>query len=176
MFENPRRGRQARNFTTNASKILDLKSSSEQIFLRKLSLGAPGVCQNSTRSRACMSESVEKRCRPSHGGAYMCPYPEFSCIGEEEACYFQAPATQARRKPCLCRYFASVVALVFVAYADLSTPTILPWVFLTFLKASWQHSQSHGFPGKISMKWGASVETTDAVLNLKGRRHIGMQD
>ena len=24
--------------------------------------------------------------------------------------------------------------------------------------------------------WGASVETTDAVLNLKGRRHIGIQD
>ena len=23
---------------------------------------------------------------------------------------------------------------------------------------------------------GASVETTDAVLNLKGRRHIGMKD
>ena len=34
MFENPRRGRQARNFTTNVHvpKILDLKSSSEQIF------------------------------------------------------------------------------------------------------------------------------------------------
>ena len=32
MFENPRRGRQAKNFTTNAPKILDLKSSSEQIF------------------------------------------------------------------------------------------------------------------------------------------------
>ena len=32
MFENPRRGRQARNFTTNVQKILDLKSSSEQIF------------------------------------------------------------------------------------------------------------------------------------------------
>ena len=32
MFENPRRGRQARNFTTNAPKILDLKSSSAQIF------------------------------------------------------------------------------------------------------------------------------------------------
>ena len=42
MFENPRRGRQARNFTTNAPKILDLKSSSEQIFSRKLPLGAPG--------------------------------------------------------------------------------------------------------------------------------------
>ena len=32
MFENPRRGRQARNFITNVPKILDLKSSSEQIF------------------------------------------------------------------------------------------------------------------------------------------------
>ena len=33
----------ARNFTTNVPKILDLKSSSEQIFFRKLSLGAPGL-------------------------------------------------------------------------------------------------------------------------------------
>ena len=32
MFENPRRGRQETNFTTNVPKILDLKSSSEQIF------------------------------------------------------------------------------------------------------------------------------------------------
>ena len=32
MFENPRRGRQARNLTTSVLKILDLKSSSEQIF------------------------------------------------------------------------------------------------------------------------------------------------
>ena len=40
-FENPRRGRQARNFSTNDPKILDLKSSSEQIIFRKLSLGAP---------------------------------------------------------------------------------------------------------------------------------------
>ena len=32
MFENLRRGRQARNFTTNVPKILDVKSSSEQIF------------------------------------------------------------------------------------------------------------------------------------------------
>ena len=31
-FENPRRGRQARNFKTNVLKILDLKSSSEEIF------------------------------------------------------------------------------------------------------------------------------------------------
>ena len=48
MFENPRRGRQARNFTTNVQKILDLKSSSEQIFFRKLSLGAPGNCLQSS--------------------------------------------------------------------------------------------------------------------------------
>ena len=41
MFENPRRGRQARNFTTNVPKILDLKSSPEQIFSEKLPLGAP---------------------------------------------------------------------------------------------------------------------------------------
>ena len=32
MFENPRAGRQARNVTTNVPKILDFKSSSEQIF------------------------------------------------------------------------------------------------------------------------------------------------
>ena len=32
MFENPRRAKQARNFTTYVPKILDLKSSSEQIF------------------------------------------------------------------------------------------------------------------------------------------------
>ena len=41
MFENPRRGRQARDFTKNVPKILVLKSSSEQIFSRKLPLGAP---------------------------------------------------------------------------------------------------------------------------------------
>ena len=34
---------QGRNFTTDAPKILDLKSSSEHIFSRKLPLGAPGV-------------------------------------------------------------------------------------------------------------------------------------
>ena len=43
MFENPRRGRQARNLTTNVPKILVPKSSSEQIFSRKLPLGAPDI-------------------------------------------------------------------------------------------------------------------------------------
>ena len=32
MFENPRIGRQARNFATDVPKILDLNSSSEQIY------------------------------------------------------------------------------------------------------------------------------------------------
>ena len=45
MFENPRRGRQARNLTGNDPKILDLKSFSEQMIFRKLSLGAPVHCQ-----------------------------------------------------------------------------------------------------------------------------------
>ena len=40
-FENPRRGRQARNFSENDPNILDLKSCSEQIIFRKLALGAP---------------------------------------------------------------------------------------------------------------------------------------
>ena len=43
-FENPRRGRQARNLSENDPKMLDLKSSFEQIIFRKLSLGAPVVC------------------------------------------------------------------------------------------------------------------------------------
>ena len=54
MFENPRRGRQVRNFTTNVPKILDLKSSSEQIFSRKLSLGAP------ERSQASLTYDFQK--------------------------------------------------------------------------------------------------------------------
>ena len=47
MFENPRRRRQARNFTTNVPKILVLKWSSEQIFSRKLPLGAPVLLYSS---------------------------------------------------------------------------------------------------------------------------------
>ena len=40
MFENPRRGKEARNFTTNVPKILDFKSSLEQIF-SKIDVGCP---------------------------------------------------------------------------------------------------------------------------------------
>ena len=52
MFENPRRGRQATNLTKNDPKILDLKSSSEQIFFRKLSLGAPVYCLKKTWNKS----------------------------------------------------------------------------------------------------------------------------
>ena len=64
MFENPRRGRQARNLTTNVPKILDLKSSSEEILFRKLTLGAPDIAatiadadlkSNTWPKRACLS-------------------------------------------------------------------------------------------------------------------------
>ena len=51
MFENPRRGRQARNFTTNIPKILDLKSFSEQIF-SKIDVGCPWYHCGSRKS-AC---------------------------------------------------------------------------------------------------------------------------
>ena len=43
MFENPGRGRQARNFKTNVPKILDPKSSSEQIF-QKIDVGCLLAC------------------------------------------------------------------------------------------------------------------------------------
>ena len=50
MLENLRRSRQARNFTKNVKKILDLKSSSEQIYFRKLSLGAPDAITELSRT------------------------------------------------------------------------------------------------------------------------------
>ena len=62
MFENPRRGRQARNFTTNVPKILDLKSSSEQIFFRKLSLGAPDSDLNRNLELSTPTESRHTTC------------------------------------------------------------------------------------------------------------------
>ena len=54
MFENPRRGRQARNFTTNVPKILDVKSSSEQIFsenCRWVPLGSCDQTELETKER-----------------------------------------------------------------------------------------------------------------------------
>ena len=58
MFENPRRGRQERNFKTNISKILDLNSSSEQIFFRKLLLGGPGKSWNLEELRSSIIHTV----------------------------------------------------------------------------------------------------------------------
>ena len=70
MVENPRRGRQARNFTTNVPKKLVPKSSSEQIFSRKLPLGAPVLCLFVIC--ACYASIIVKICcgtRPQHHGA-----------------------------------------------------------------------------------------------------------
>ena len=60
MFKNPRRGRQARNFTINVPKILDLKSSSEQIFSRKLTLGAPDYYKVGDQARVEV-EGIEEQ-------------------------------------------------------------------------------------------------------------------
>ena len=65
MFENPRRGRKAINFTTNVPKILVLKSSSEQIFSRKLPLGAPDErdleVQKFTKPRPQLNIAADRR-------------------------------------------------------------------------------------------------------------------
>ena len=61
MFENPRRGRQARNFTTNIPNTLVLKSSSEQIFSRKLPLGAPETRKTFHLWSTCCSFQKKKR-------------------------------------------------------------------------------------------------------------------
>ena len=62
MFENPRRGRQARNFTTNFPKILDLKSSSEQIFSENcrwvlLKRGRVGITEQASKQKKSLDEA-----------------------------------------------------------------------------------------------------------------------
>ena len=59
MFENPRRGRQARNFSINVPKILDLKSSSEQIF-SKIDVGCPVIGVAGEEYRSLRSNSTKK--------------------------------------------------------------------------------------------------------------------
>ena len=72
MFEVTRGGRQAINFKTNVSKILDLKLSSEQIFFRKLQLGAPDIAS------ANMTPVVQKVDSAIHRIKH---YPPDSAIG-----------------------------------------------------------------------------------------------
>ena len=61
-FENPRRVRQARNLTTklNVPKILDLKSSSEQIF-PKIVVGCP--CSITFRRKVYSDITVAEQTR-----------------------------------------------------------------------------------------------------------------
>ena len=60
MFENPRSGRQARNFTTNVPKILDLKSSSEEIFSENCRW-VPLIMANLDSIRRSLSRFVKKK-------------------------------------------------------------------------------------------------------------------
>ena len=60
MFENPRRGRQARNSTENDPKILDLKSSSEHIIFRKLSLGAPDMLLHAKKQANTYTNTIKE--------------------------------------------------------------------------------------------------------------------
>ena len=65
-FENPRRGRQARNFSENDPKILDLKSSSEQIIFRKLSLGAPEMSSSLMVKFSIYATKIDKTLVSAH--------------------------------------------------------------------------------------------------------------
>ena len=109
MFENPRRGRQARNFTTNAPKILGLKSSSEQIFSRKLPLGAPDL--KTYPSRTILREvspvsSLILRAKPwlakkvlRHENRFVARVRRLWCFGGREATTGNASgASQPRRE------------------------------------------------------------------------------
>ena len=58
MFENPRRGRQASNFTTNVPKILDLKSFSEQIFSKSCRWVPLNLQQPSHSNYWCLREMM----------------------------------------------------------------------------------------------------------------------
>ena len=87
MFENPRRGRQVRNFKTNVPKILDLKSSSEQIFSENrrwvpLSCKRESVANNSGQPQfACY---IEVPCHKEIGeGASQAFTGQVSCKNAE---------------------------------------------------------------------------------------------
>ena len=61
MFENPRRGRQARYFTTNVPKILDLKSSSNRYF-PKIDVGCPWLVYHDCHNHFAGSVSDVSYC------------------------------------------------------------------------------------------------------------------
>ena len=112
MFENPRRGRQARNFTTNVPKILVLKSSSNRYF-PKINVGCPClvicVCIFVFRmTGCCMLRSS------------LVPRPLFSFVSGPETvvgdCHgILAKGTMARRERKGTPFFPSPHACIFHA-------------------------------------------------------------
>ena len=117
MFENPRRLRQARNFTTNLPKILDLKSSSEQIFSenwRWVSLcvftsWAQALARVQTFNKniiANMRQYLYLSCRSRFYSYAAHVYAFCSAVWEDQTCgehFLRTPSwfitTRAKRKP-----------------------------------------------------------------------------
>ena len=65
MFENLRRGGQARNFTTNVPKILDFKSSSPNRYFPKIDVGCPCIflrMSASSKNESCDNEAFFISC------------------------------------------------------------------------------------------------------------------
>ena len=134
MFENPRRCRQARNFTTNVPEIQDLKSSSEQIFSENWRWVPLKYWANKLPVHSCLSSitfnyitffSIIRYacaivgCRSGlpHASSKTCSLrrsrvspsrvPVFSC-----AHYFQVPATQATKPAAFLPRFLIIFGLV----------------------------------------------------------------
>ena len=117
MFENPRRLRQARNFTTNLPKILDLKSSSEQIFsenwrwvpLCVFTSWAQALARVQTINKniiANMRQYLYLSCRSRFYSYAAHVYAFCSAVWEDQTCgerFLRTPSwfitTRAKRKP-----------------------------------------------------------------------------
>ena len=90
MFENLRRGRQARNFTTNVPKSLDLKLSSEHIFSKNFRW-VPlcyYVCWVG-QSLGCYFVDIISRFACLNGRRLFQQFYYYSCwVGQSLGCYF----------------------------------------------------------------------------------------
>ena len=112
-FENSRRGT---NFSENDPKILDLKSSSEQIIFRKLSLGAPdkvSPIQNTPALQASLQIILKQTARHSFYWKklkgfiscskilfYLFPFRAFPIKKTWDWYKEKVQAEQKRREPC----------------------------------------------------------------------------
>ena len=146
MFENPRRGRQARNFTTNVPKILDLKSSSGQIFFRKLSLGAPVIWTQYSRypSSFCACKDLQVKNKVTWF---------LSRQTTDKSCHYKLSTEQQQKVKILQfqkRHWQTMGG------GDLCLDNGLYWKPLLFLCSLWNHVKfllSHQFLGAFTKCW-----------------------